>query len=320
MSRPIAFRAIRGLLTGAVVTWLAGCHSVGPTTIRATASTTARLSATPGSGRHCSTSCGCAMPTRQSLSTSARSSPVTPWKPWRAPAASCPAAGAVQGDSASFGAQGIFTDRPTITYTPLTGNRFIENIGTPISPQAIFETMSTVSRRTQCCNWGWPDQRPAQCRQRPRWRPSGGAHVFSKSRSYFVTRSAGGCRHTHSGRCSRRTRCGHDVAQSARDGRRSSRRDGGYTSFSGSSGGLTEFELVGGEFSVHPRSRGPRSLAPAGVAGYVAVRRRSRTGRRRRPSHARSRGPCRGYPAGWISRNEHGRQAGGCFRRRSVPR
>ena len=50
-------------------------------------------------------------------------------------------AGAVQGDSASLGTQGRFTDRPTITYTPLTGNRFIENIATPISPLAIFESI-----------------------------------------------------------------------------------------------------------------------------------------------------------------------------------
>lgn len=49
--------------------------------------------------------------------------------------------GAVQGDYGSLGAQGRFTDRPTITYSPLTGNRFIENIATPITPVAIFETI-----------------------------------------------------------------------------------------------------------------------------------------------------------------------------------
>jgi hypothetical protein len=50
-------------------------------------------------------------------------------------------AGTVQGNSASLGTQGRFTDRPTITYTPLTGNRFIETIATPISPVAIFQTI-----------------------------------------------------------------------------------------------------------------------------------------------------------------------------------
>lgn len=49
--------------------------------------------------------------------------------------------GAVQGDYGSLGAQGRFTDRPTITYSPLTGNRFIESIATPITPVAIFETI-----------------------------------------------------------------------------------------------------------------------------------------------------------------------------------
>lgn len=39
------------------------------------------------------------------------------------------------------GVAGRFTDRPTITYTPLTGNRFIQNIATPITPVAIFEAL-----------------------------------------------------------------------------------------------------------------------------------------------------------------------------------
>ena len=51
--------------------------------------------------------------------------------------------GAVQGNSVNLGSSGRFTDRPTITYTPLTGNRFIENIATPISPAAIFETIES---------------------------------------------------------------------------------------------------------------------------------------------------------------------------------
>lgn len=52
-------------------------------------------------------------------------------------------ADAVQGNSGSLGAQGRFTDRPTITYTPLTGNRFIQNIATPITAVAIFEALES---------------------------------------------------------------------------------------------------------------------------------------------------------------------------------
>ena len=45
---------------------------------------------------------------------------------------------AVQGDFASIGGQAIYTDRPTITYTPLTGQKFLQGLLTPIEPKNIF--------------------------------------------------------------------------------------------------------------------------------------------------------------------------------------
>jgi hypothetical protein len=45
---------------------------------------------------------------------------------------------AVQGDFASAGAQAVYTDRPTITYTPLTGQNFLKSILSPIDPKNIF--------------------------------------------------------------------------------------------------------------------------------------------------------------------------------------
>ena len=45
---------------------------------------------------------------------------------------------AVQGNFASMGGQAIFTDRPTITYVPLTGDKFLRGLITPIEPKNIF--------------------------------------------------------------------------------------------------------------------------------------------------------------------------------------
>ena len=53
---------------------------------------------------------------------------------------------AVQGNSLFFGAQGKFTDRPTITYTPLTGNKFVKALMTPLPPESVFFTIQS----------GWP--------------------------------------------------------------------------------------------------------------------------------------------------------------------
>jgi hypothetical protein len=50
------------------------------------------------------------------------------------------------GDSMSVGAAARYTDRPTITYTPLTGNRFIHSALMPLPPDAVFFTIQS----------GWP--------------------------------------------------------------------------------------------------------------------------------------------------------------------
>jgi hypothetical protein len=56
-----------------------------------------------------------------------------------------PSAGAA-GGSLALGAQGQYTDRPTVTYTPLTGNKFVKGLMTPLTPDSIFFTIQS----------GWP--------------------------------------------------------------------------------------------------------------------------------------------------------------------
>src|SRR5262245_8432689 len=53
---------------------------------------------------------------------------------------------AVQGNSALFGGSAKFVDRPTITYTPLTGNKFVKALMTPLPPESVFFTIQS----------GWP--------------------------------------------------------------------------------------------------------------------------------------------------------------------
>ena len=53
---------------------------------------------------------------------------------------------AVQGDFLALGTAGKYTDRPTITYAPITGAKFNENFMTPITPDAVLFLMQS----------GWP--------------------------------------------------------------------------------------------------------------------------------------------------------------------
>lgn len=53
---------------------------------------------------------------------------------------------AIQGNSLLLGSSARFTDRPTITYVPLTGNKFIKGLMTPLSPESVFFTIQS----------GWP--------------------------------------------------------------------------------------------------------------------------------------------------------------------
>lgn len=50
---------------------------------------------------------------------------------------------AIQGDFLAAGAHAIYTDRPTITYLPMTGERFLRGMVTPIDPKAIFSMLQS---------------------------------------------------------------------------------------------------------------------------------------------------------------------------------
>jgi hypothetical protein len=50
------------------------------------------------------------------------------------------------GNTATVGGAARFTDRPTITYTPLTGNKFLKGLMMPLPPESVFFTIQS----------GWP--------------------------------------------------------------------------------------------------------------------------------------------------------------------
>jgi hypothetical protein len=52
------------------------------------------------------------------------------------------------GSFVNFGAQGSFTDRPTITFVPLTGDQYIRGIVTPLRPEQVFAAILA----------GWPPE------------------------------------------------------------------------------------------------------------------------------------------------------------------
>jgi hypothetical protein len=53
---------------------------------------------------------------------------------------------AIQGNSLSVGGTAVFSDRPTITYTPLTGAKFIRTLITPLPADSLLSTIQS----------GWP--------------------------------------------------------------------------------------------------------------------------------------------------------------------
>lgn len=59
---------------------------------------------------------------------------------------SFPEASGLGGSTASVGGSARFTDRPTITYLPLTGNQFVKALMTPLQPESVFFMIQS----------GWP--------------------------------------------------------------------------------------------------------------------------------------------------------------------
>ena len=53
---------------------------------------------------------------------------------------------AIQGNSLTLGSSATYVDRPTITYVPLTGNKFIKGLMTPLPPESVFFMIQS----------GWP--------------------------------------------------------------------------------------------------------------------------------------------------------------------
>ena len=54
-----------------------------------------------------------------------------------------PAGAAIGGTSAALGGTLRYTDRPTITYVPMTGNKFVRALMTPLPPESVFQAIAS---------------------------------------------------------------------------------------------------------------------------------------------------------------------------------
>src|SRR5262245_7554615 len=54
-----------------------------------------------------------------------------------------PAGAAIGGTSAALGGSIRYTDRPTITYVPMTGNKFVRALMTPLPPESVFQAIAS---------------------------------------------------------------------------------------------------------------------------------------------------------------------------------
>jgi hypothetical protein len=54
-----------------------------------------------------------------------------------------PAGAALGGTSAALGGSIRYTDRPTITYVPMTGNKFVRALMTPLPPESVFQAIAS---------------------------------------------------------------------------------------------------------------------------------------------------------------------------------
>ena len=95
--------------------------------------------------------------------------------------------------SLAAGGQAIYTDRPTITYVPLTGEKFLHGLITPIDPKNIFFMLQSGYAADFILA---PDRRVAQRRPQSfdRRRHGAGGGPGVRARAGAAARSAGGRR------------------------------------------------------------------------------------------------------------------------------